>query len=161
MTHFWEDIRFASRQLRRSKAFALTSILTLALGISATTAIFSLINTVLLRPLVYPESERLVSLDTLSKPHGSTGPAIISAQTSYPNFFDWRRQAKSFEAMASYGTDGLVIPANGETQAQRVFATIVSAGFLNLLRVRPVLGRDFINDDEKPGTRAVILSYHL
>lgn len=161
MVNFWGDVRFAFRQLRRSKAFMLTSILTLALGISATTAIFSLVNSVLLKPLNYPESDRLVSLDTLSKPHGSNGPAIVPAQTSYPNFFDWRREARSFESMVSYSTAGLTIPANGEIQAQRVFATIVSAGFLNILRTKPILGRDFIHDDEKPGTRTVILSYNL
>ena len=161
MTFFWGDIRFAFRQLRQSKAFTITSILTLALGISATTAIFSLVNSVLLKPLAFPQSDRLVSLDTLERPHGSNGPAIIPSDTSYPNFFDWRQSAKSFESMASYGTTGLTIPANGETQAQRVSATVVSAGFFRTLKTRPLLGRDFTRDDEKPGTRTVILSYNL
>lgn len=161
LTNFWGDVRFAGRQLRRSKAFTITAISTLALGISAATAIFSLVNSVLLKPLAYPESDRLVSLDTLAKPHGANGPAMVPSETSYPNFFDWRRQANSFESMASYSTAGLTVPANGETQARRVSATVVSAGFLSVLKTRPLLGRDFITEDEKPGTRAVILGYNL
>jgi hypothetical protein len=148
-----QDLRFSIRQLRKSPGFALTTALTLALGIGATTAIFSLINAVLLRPLPFPDPDRLmsvVSLDTSAKPG-------IPSSGTYPDFFDWRSRNRSFEAMASYHRAGRTLTGNGT--AQQLEGQIVSSDFFRVLNVRPALGRDFVSEDEKAGNRTVVLSH--
>jgi hypothetical protein len=98
-----QDVTFAFRQFRRSPGFALTVVMTLALGIGATAAIFSLVDGILLRPLPFPDAERLVAVDTLEFPPGvaGTNPAAAnSLASSYPNFFDWQRQNHTFESIA-------------------------------------------------------------
>src|SRR3984893_17752602 len=100
-----QDIRFAVRQFRRSPGFTITVVLTLALGIGATTAIFSLVYGILLRPLPFPNSEQLVAIATLEFPPGvaptnSDGPDRIG--NSYPKIFDWRQGKHTFESLASY-----------------------------------------------------------
>jgi putative ABC transport system permease protein len=100
-----QDIGFAVRQFRRSPGFTITVVLTLALGISATTAIFSLVYGILLRPLPFPNSEQLVAIATLEYPPGvaPTNPAGADRiGSSYPNFFDWRQRNRTFESLASY-----------------------------------------------------------
>src|ERR1700687_5894688 len=93
------DLRFALRQLRKSPGFAAATVLTLALGIGATTAIFSLVNAVLLRPLPFPRQDRLVCLQQADQ---TLGPKTnVSERLSYPDFFDWRAQNHSFEGIAS------------------------------------------------------------
>src|ERR1700722_12127045 len=98
MQRLLQDLRFALRQVRKSPGFALTTILTLALGIGATTTIFSLVNAVLLRPLPFPEQDRLVWLQIESRNSGVAVPENVS----YPDFFDWRSQQRSFSGIASY-----------------------------------------------------------
>src|ERR1700758_1691916 len=112
-----KDLRFTFRQLRKSPGFALTTTLTLALGIGATTAIFSLINAVLLRPLPFPESDRIMSLSSINPSVGKTG---LSSFVSYPNFFDWRSRSRSFDSMASYRRDNYPLPGNGTPQQLQV-----------------------------------------
>ena len=100
-----QDIIVAGRQFRRSPGFTITVVLTLALGIGATTAIFSLVYGILLRPLPFPEAERLVAVSTLEFPPGvaPTNPAGANQiGSSYPNFFDWRQRNHTFESLASY-----------------------------------------------------------
>ena len=97
------DLRYALRQLHNSPGFTFMATLTLALGIGAATAIFSLVDTVLLHPLPFPQPDRIVALDTLARAEGSTGAATIPSDTSYPNFFDWRTRARSFDSLASWG----------------------------------------------------------
>jgi len=92
-----QDLRFAIRQLRKNPGFAITTMVTLALGIGATTAMFSLINSVLLRPLPFPEPGRLMSATILQNSAGKTN---IPESLSYPDFFDWRTRNHSFEALA-------------------------------------------------------------
>src|SRR5450755_3543587 len=104
MQRLLHDLRFSIRQLRKSPAFAVTTILTLALGIGATTAIFSLVNAVLLRPLPFPDQERLISLQLADIEPGV--PADAQEPLSYPNFFDWRAQSHSVAGMACYRHDG-------------------------------------------------------
>jgi predicted permease len=154
-----QDLRYGVRQLRRSPGFAVTVLLTVALGVAATTVVFSLVNAVLLRPLPFPEPERLLSLDTLGRPGGTTGPATASMDTSYPNFFDWRSENKSFASMASYTTGGMVLGADSNNQARRVAAVSVSSDFFETLGVSPELGRGFKREEELPGSRAVVLSH--
>lgn len=150
-----QDLRFAIRQLRKNSGFAFITILTLALGIGSTTAIFSLVNAVLLRPLPFPEQDRLVWLS--QQDHSL--PGVAPEALSYPNYFDWRAQNHTFSGMASYDGGGVTFAPGGV--AQRLDAQMVSANLFQVLGVAPMLGRDFRWDDEKPGNRTVMLSYSL
>lgn len=155
-----QQVRFSVRQLRKSPAFAITTILTLGLGIGATTAIFSLVNAVVLRPLPFPEQERLVwaqqADQTLS---GVTKNQGVSEPLSYPDFFDWRSQSHSFTAIACYRSNDVTFTGTGP--AKHLPSDVVSADFFRALGVRPVLGRDFRLDEEKPGSRVAVLSYQM
>ena len=154
MHNLLQDLRFAIRQLRKSPGFALTTILTLALGIGATTAMFSLINSVLLRPLPFPEPDRLMMLATLDT---SIVKAGIPDSFSYPTFFDVRKGQHTFEAIASYRRENHTLTGSGIPQ--EVDSETVSSDFFRVLGVAPLLGRGFVPDDEKKGTRVVVLSY--
>ena len=160
MMGFGQDVRFGLRQMRKAPGFTGMAVLTLALGIGAATAVFSLVDTVLLRPLAFPEAERIVALDTLSQPRGGSGAAEVPSDTSYPNFADWRAQAKSFQAMASWQGGSFTLEAKGEP-ARRVDGMVVAADFFRVLGVRPVVGRDFLRSEEAAGTRSVVLSHAL
>ncbi|HZP22138.1 MAG TPA: ABC transporter permease [Terriglobales bacterium] len=149
-----QDLRFAIRQLRKNPGFALTTTLTLALGIGATTAIFSLINAVLLRPLPYPEPDRLMYVSALDQSVGKRG---VPENISYPDFFDWRARNHSFEAIACYREQGRTLTGNGTPQQLQTY--IVASDFLRALGVRPIIGRDFVLEDEKPGTHVALLSH--
>ena len=153
-----QDFRFALRQFKKSPGFALTTILTIALGIGGTTAIFSLVNTVLLRPLPFPEPDRLMSVASRDdrKPNagGNAGNPL-----SYPDFFDWRSQNKSFSALASFHDNDFTLTGSGEPQ--HLIGHIVSADFFRVLGVAPALGHGFTTDDEKPGAHVVVLSHSL
>jgi predicted permease len=149
------DVRFALRGLRKDAGFAITTCLTIALGIGATTAIFSLVHAVLLRPLPFPEQEQLVWL----KQQDHSLPGVVPESLSYPDYFDWRAQNHTLTGMASYTGSGVTLESGG--QAQRLDAQIVSANFFQVLGVPPMLGRDFRWEDEKAGHRTVMLSYSL
>lgn len=159
-----QDARFALRQFRRSGGFAATVVVTLALGIGAATAIFSLIDGVLFRPLPFPNSDRLVEISTLEFPPGvvPTNPAAAdSIGSSYPDFFDRQRQNHTFEALASYDTiDRLFSRMDGQ-DAQVIEGGRVSANLFSLLGVAPALGRTFTTEEQQPGHRVVILSHEL
>ena len=150
-----QDIRFAMRQLGRSRGFTFVTVLILALGIGATTAIFSLVNTVLLRPLPFPEQNRLMWLN--QQDHSL--PGVAPESLSYPDYFDWRAQNHTFSGMASYTGGGVTLQT--ESGSQRLDTNTVSANLFQVLGVAPMLGRDFRWEDEKPGSRAVMLSYPL
>ena len=139
MSNLWQDLRFAIRQLRKSPGFALTTILTLALGIGATTAIFSLLNAVLLQPLPFPHPDRLMSLSSLDT---SASKAGVPSSVSYPDFFDWRTHNHSFEAIACYRHDGRTLTGYGTPQ--QLETEIVSSDFFRVLGVNPLLGRGFV-----------------
>jgi predicted permease len=151
----WADTRFAFRQLARNYGFAITTILTLALGIGATTAIFSLVNTVLLRPLPFPGQDRLVWLaqQDHSLPGGQPEPL------SYPDYFDWRAGNHTLDGIASYIQGGVTLEFHGESE--RLDAQTVSSNFFQVLGVAPVMGRDLRWEDEKPGNRVAMLSYAM
>ncbi len=150
-----QDVRYALRQLVRSPGFTVTAVLTLALGIGATTAIFSLVNAVLLRPLPFPGQDRLMWLS--QQDHSLPGEAPESL--SYPDYFDWRAQNHTFSGIATYFGGGSTLEMNGDSQ--RVDAQTVSSNFFAVLGVAPMLGRDFRWEDEKPSNRTVMLSYSL
>ncbi|MBV8674623.1 MAG: ABC transporter permease [Acidobacteriaceae bacterium] len=155
MHNISQDIRFAIRQLRKSPGFASTVILTLALGIGATTGIFSLVNAVLLRPLPFPQPDQLMELQHESHRTGTIAPQSLS----YPDFFDWRSQNRSFSSMASF-RDGTNSLTNSGT-AQVLQSETVSSDFFRVLGAHPELGRDFLSDEEKAGHRAAMLSHQL
>src|SRR5512135_2802071 len=128
------DGRYALRQLRKDPGFALVAILTLALGIGATTAIFSVVYGVLLRPLPYPDPDRIVAVfEVTSK--GSP------SRLADPNFDDFRDQSRSFQSIAKYSS--FVVSVAGASEPTRTRVAYVSPAFLTVLGVRPVLGRDF------------------
>jgi len=156
-----QDLRFAVRQLRKSLGFTVMAALTLALGIGATTAVFSLVDAVLLKPLPFPQPERIVALDTLERERGSaSGLATVPSDTSYPNFFDWRERAKSFDSMASWQGNSFNLGASNRP-AKRIDSMVVSSGFFRVLGVEPALGRGFLPSEEQPGNRSVIISHGL
>src|SRR5580658_6453522 len=138
------DAKFAMRQLRKNYGFALTAILTLALGIGATTAIFSLVNTVLLRPLPFPEQDRLMWLH--QQDHSL--PGVVPESLSYPDYFDWRAQNHTLEGMASFADGSATMELKGV--AQRLEVQTVSSNFFDVLGAAPMLGRDFRWEDERP-----------
>jgi putative ABC transport system permease protein len=156
MSNLLQDLRFAIRQLRKSPGFALTTILTLALGIGATTAIFSLTNAVLLRPLPFPEPDRIMWAMGLDSSNVKPG---VPSSISYPDFFDWRARNHSFEALSSYRRNGHSLTGVGTPQ--QLEGQTVSSDLLRVLEVRPILGRGFIAEDEKPGTHVALLSHEL
>ncbi|MCI0748233.1 MAG: ABC transporter permease [Verrucomicrobia subdivision 3 bacterium] len=147
------DIKFAFRQLLKTPGFTAVAVLTLALGIGANTAIFSVVNGVLLRPLPYPESERLVQLSEAGRDW--TGGPI-----SYPNFIDWKAHQTSFEHFGLYR--GANYNLTGVGEPLRVFGGEIAADVFAALRIQPVVGRVFTTNEDKPGgPRVVVLSYGL
>jgi putative ABC transport system permease protein len=148
----FQDLRYGVRMLLKNPAFTLIAVLTLSLGIGANTAIFSIVNAVLLRPFPYQAPERLVTLQECVS--GSVG-----FSPSYPNFADWRAQNTAFDSMAAVrGNESFNFTGAGEPE--RLQGRIVSAGFFSTLGISPLLGRDFLAEDDHPGaTPAAILSY--
>ena len=152
MDHLRQDLLYALRRLVKAPAFTVVAVVTLALGIGANTAIFSVVNGVLLKPLPYPESERLVGVY-----HTANGRRAVM---SGPNFTDVARTATSFENAAAISTGRMILTGQGEPI--RIPVANVSASLFNVLRVRPILGRTFNADENTPGrTSIVVLSYGL
>ena len=151
----WGDLKYAIRQLRKNRGYAFTAILILASGIGATTAVFSLVNAVLLRPLPFPEPSRLMWIS--QQDHSL--PGVTAESLSYPDYFDWRAQNHTFSGLASYVGGGVTLQTRGESR--RLDAQAVSSNFFDVLGAAPILGRDFGPDSEKRGNRVVMLSYSL
>jgi putative ABC transport system permease protein len=153
MNTLWQDVRYGARMLLKNPGISFVVILALALGIGANTAIFSVVNAVLLRPLPYEESERLVFLNERS-------PVIEEMSLSYPNFTDWRAQNHVFEKLAVYNRSSYNLTGAGE--AERITTGQVSADLFSVLRVNAGVGRVFTNEEDKPGgPPVVVLSYGL
>ena len=154
LERFGQDLRYAARMLRKNPGFAVVAVLTLALGTGANTAIFSVVNAVLLRPLPYPQPERLVRLgETDRRESASVG------EVSYPNFTDWRAQGRAFENMAAYHTGTFTFTDAGE--ALQLDGVVVSAAVFQVLGVAPVLGRGFLTREDGPEGQVVILSHEF
>jgi predicted permease len=152
---FAADVRYAARSVRRTPAFALAVVGVLALGIGANTAIFSILNAVLLRPMPFAEPHRIVRL--FHVPPQATFPGLPRFSLSPANFYDWQRDARSFESMALYRGRGLTLTGSGTPRA--VLAGAVGAGFFDVLRARPALGRVFRADEDVPSARVAIVSH--
>lgn len=152
-----QDLRFGVRQMMKAPGFATATILTIALGIGATTAIFSLVNAVLLRPLPFPEPDRLVTTGPVDDRRPGSASSVGSM--SYPDFFDWRSRNHSFSGLAAFRDSTFTVSGVGEPR--HLDGEIVSADFFKVLGVGPALGRGMALDDEKPGTHVVVLSHEL
>ena len=148
------DLRFAIRQLFKNPGFALIAVLVLALGIGANTAIFSVVNAVLLRSLPYPHSEQLVLLrERLLGPSG-----FESGSVSYMNYLDWRSAQKSFNDLALARTEGVSLSSSdGTSPPEAARAGRVTANYLSILQARPLIGRDLVESDDVPGAAKVAL----
>jgi len=148
-----QDLRYGLRGIRRSPGFSLVVVLTLALGIGANTAIFSVVNAVLLRPLPYPAAERLVYL-------GESDPKAEGISVTWVNYQHWRNENHSFEDMAGFHTAHFTLTGRGEPMLTR--AGVVTHGFFGLVGAHPVLGRVFSADDDQPGAApTVVLDYRF
>ena len=153
MTTLWQDIRYGARMLLKNPGISIIVVIALALGIGANSAIFSVVNAVLLRPLPYEESDRLVFLNEAS-------PVLDEMSISYPNFTDWRMHTQTFEKMGVYNRASYNLTGAGE--AERIVTGQVSADLFAVLRVNALHGRVFTNDEDKPGgTPVVVLSHAL
>ena len=146
---FVQDLRYAARRLAQNLGFSATVIGTLALGMGATTAIFSVVYGVLLRPLPYPEPDRLVAIWEVN--HRGTYSRLAD-----PNFDDFRDQNRTFEAVAKYA--GVVASVSGLAEPTRTRVAFVTRDFLTVLRVQPVIGRSFAPADAHPGATPVLLA---
>jgi putative ABC transport system permease protein len=153
MLTLWQDLRYGARMLFKNPGITFVVILALALGIGANTAIFSVVDAVLLRPLPYPESDRLVFLNETAK-------AMDDISISYPNFTDWRNQNQVFEKIGVHNRGSYNLTGMGDPE--RIVTAQASADLFAALRVNPMLGRLYTNDEDKPGAEpVVVLSYAL
>jgi putative ABC transport system permease protein len=151
MRTLFADLRYAFRVMSRTPSFAVAVVSVLALGIGANTAIFSIVNAVLLRPLTFEEPERLVRIFTRT-------PGGRLFELSPGKFYDWQRDAQSFEGMAMYQCCGFrELALTGTGTARTVRATAVSAGFFEIVRARPALGRVFRQEEDTPGGKHVVV----
>lgn len=146
-----QDVRYALRQLRRSPGFAAVAILTLAVGSGANTAIFSLVNSLVLKPLAYDEPGQLVQIweSQAASPTNPVSPGV---------FFDWRTQATTMDSLAAFREIDLNLTGAGEPE--RISGLRTTADGLRVLRARPLLGRTFAEDEDQPGKAAVIVLTH-
>ncbi|MGH9140093.1 MAG: ABC transporter permease [Vicinamibacterales bacterium] len=147
------DLRYSLRVLRRAPSFALAVIAVLALGIGANTAIFSIVNAVLLRPLPFQDPDRLVRL--FHVPPQATFPGMPRFSVSAANFYDWKRDARSFDGMALYRSRSFTLTGGGNAEA--VVAGAVGDGFFALLHARPLLGRVFLPEEDSPARGHVVV----
>jgi putative ABC transport system permease protein len=154
----WQDIRYCARMLRKNPGFTIVAVLTLALGIGANTAIFSVVNAVLLRPLPFYEPDRLMQV--WHTPPQAAFPGIPLFTVSPANFLDWRGQNQSFEAMSAYGFGRYTLTGTGHPEAIRMVAA--TNGLFSILHAQPLLGRVFLDGEDQPGRdHEVVLSYGL
>src|SRR4029077_21217399 len=149
-----QDVRYGLRMLAKNPAFTAIAVLALALGIGANNAIFSVVNTILLRPLPYKNPEQLVMVwenaTHLGFPKNTPSPA---------NFLDWRRQTTGFQGMAAFAERSFNLTGAGEPE--RLDGRRVSANLFDVLGVRPIIGRTFVPQEDQPGTKVVLLNESL
>ncbi|MFL6350774.1 MAG: ABC transporter permease [Bryobacteraceae bacterium] len=149
----WQDVRYGARMLYQKPGFTIVAVVTLALGIGANTAIFSVVNAALLTPIAIPEPDRIVMVWTDNVALSSRGfPA------SRPDYLDWQASG-AFEKLAGFFTDGFNLLIG--TRPERVSGAVVTQGWFEIQQVQPHLGRLFRSEDMQPGQHVAILSYHL
>src|SRR5918996_1206054 len=143
-----QDLIYALRWLRKNPGFTALSVLMLAVGIGVNTAMFSVINEVLLTPLPYPEADRLVWMN-------ESGPEIANRWVSHANFIDWRERNRVFESMSTFR--GWFMNITGGDQPENINARMVTSDYFKVMRASPFMGRDFTPEDDKPGAAPVTL----
>ena len=149
-----QDLRIAIRSLARQRTFTAVAVVTLALGIGATTAIFGVVYGILLKPLPYVEPERLVTLGQTS----ATNPSEPYESSSHLNFLDWQRESKTIRPMALFDSSRAVVTSGGDTDVVRI--GLVTSEFFSVFRIAPMMGRAFTAEENLPtGPRAAIVSY--
>jgi len=149
-----QDMRYGARMLVKNPGFTLIAVFTLALGIGANTAIFSVVNAVLLRPLPYAEPERLVWL------WGNVRGGTSRASVSPPDFLDYREQNRSFEQLGAFYSPGISVNLTGDGEPERLRGSAVTANYFDLLGVKPALGRAFVAEEEAAGRSQVVILNH-
>jgi putative ABC transport system permease protein len=155
MQTLWQDLRYGLRAMARAPGFTAVAMLTLALGIGSNTAIFSVANAVLLRPLPFDQPDRLMQI--WHTPPQTSFPGIPTFAVSPANFLDWRSQNQTFENMSAYGFGRYILTGTGRPEAIRMVA--VTSGLFSILRAKPLLGRVFIAGEDVPGSEhEVVLS---
>src|ERR1700733_9658051 len=156
MNALWKNVRYGMRVLAKSPGFTVVSVLTLALGIGANAAIFSVVYSALLRPLPYYQPDRLVTLGEGRIQTRDNDQA--SRNSSHPDFVDWQKSVKSFASLTAYNFDNFTLAGNGEPKA--VFAVQATPNFFATLGVKPALGRAFVDgEDGSDGPHVVMLTY--
>jgi putative ABC transport system permease protein len=146
------DLRYALRQLRNNHGFTIVAILVLALGLGANTAIFALINTVLLRPLPFPDPGDLVQIWEANPSKGQ-----LQVVVSPYNFVDWQKQSATMAEMAVYEYESFALTTS--TAPERMPGVLASSRFFQVFGIKPMLGRTFSPDDDRPGSHSVVISY--
>ena len=153
MGNLYQDVVYGLRWLRKHRSFSLLAVLMLGAGIGLNTAMFSVVNAVLLQPLPYTDPDRIVSMR-------ESGPEVDNRMVSYPNFLDWRMRSHSFESMATFR--GWSVNLTGGSQPEALDVRLVSAGYFKVMGSAPILGRDFTDEDDQPGANpATIISYGM
>jgi len=148
MDTLWQDAKYGARMLLRSPGFTIVAVLTLALGIGANSAIFSVVNAVLLRPLPYENADRLVFLTEWSQ-------QVPNMSFSVANFKDLRDQNQVFDSLVANRNQNFVL--TGTAEAERLPGRQVTHGLFQTFRIRPILGREFAQDEDKVGAERVVL----
>jgi putative ABC transport system permease protein len=143
-----QDLRFAIRTFRKNPGFTCAAVLTLALGIGANTAVYSVIDGVLMHPIPFADPDALVVMY-------QAGRTSEKNSVSYPNLLDWQRRSQTFEAIAGWRNDGFTL--SGQANAEALLGTMVTANFFSVLRVQPLHGRMFTQDEDQRGGRRVAL----
>src|ERR1044072_6033355 len=155
MERLWQDLQYSFRTLWKKPSFTIVAIVTLALGVGANAAIFSMVNGILFPSLPYPEADRLVMVWETNQRR-----KWDMMYPSYANFADWRDQNTVFEDIAAYVTLGVNF-TNGD-QPERIYGAAGSASLFKMLNAQPILGRSVTPDDDKPGVDpSVLISYGL
>lgn len=157
--NFLSDIRYGMRALSHNPGFSIVAILTLALGIGANTAIFSVVYAALIRPLPYSQPDRLITLSEVRPQEGQSAQSnSLIWVSSYPDYLDWTKQSKSFQSLAGFSGDAFTLYGAGEPEL--VFAAQATINFFSTLGVKPFLGRDFAaGEDIAAGPKVAILTY--
>src|SRR5262245_61490828 len=147
-----QDLRYGARMLAKSPSYTLIAVITLALGIGATTTIFSFVNGILLRPLPYRDSERLVLVSEISARRGPMGGI------SFPNLLDWREQNQVFTGISAWGGGGYTLTGNGDPE--QLPGSNISYNAFEILGVSPMLGRTFREEEDRPEHDFVVILGH-
>ncbi len=152
MSGLTQDLKYAFRQLVRYPVVTLTAVVTIALGVSVNTAVFSQVNTILLRPLPYPDPDQLVILNQADRTQSTR------VSVAYPNLLDWRDQSRTFAGMSGFNYRSFNLTETGSPE--RAMGSAVSANLFQLLKVQPLHGRYFVPEDDAPGAPQVVVLSH-